>query len=116
MKVEYSSNNSGGRWWLKDEDWLALEKAGWVVNWARNNKYEFARADANGRWLGALATSATRHGLSLSDAVAEFERVTKARSTDAGCPCCGQPHFFTEYDDSGKHVDSGPDISYEARW
>ena len=33
MKVEYSSNNSGGRWWLKDEDWIALEKAGWTVAW-----------------------------------------------------------------------------------
>ncbi len=27
-KIEYSSNNSGGDWWLKDEDWFALEKAG----------------------------------------------------------------------------------------
>ena len=24
MRVEYSSNNSGGEWWLADEDWLAL--------------------------------------------------------------------------------------------
>jgi len=33
MKVEYSSNNSGGAWWLKDEDWKALEAAGWKVVW-----------------------------------------------------------------------------------
>lgn len=33
MKIEYSSNNSGGRWWLKDEDWKALEDAGWEVIW-----------------------------------------------------------------------------------
>ena len=33
MLVEYSSNNSGGDWWLKDEHWLALEKAGWLVAW-----------------------------------------------------------------------------------
>lgn len=31
--VEYDSNNSGGRWWLDDEDWRALEDAGWFVNW-----------------------------------------------------------------------------------
>lgn len=31
--VEYDSNNSGGSWWLKDEDWAALEKAGWYVQW-----------------------------------------------------------------------------------
>ena len=35
MKVEYSSNNSGGGWWLKDEDWKALEAAGWKVEWGR---------------------------------------------------------------------------------
>lgn len=33
MRVEYSSNNSGGSWWLKDKDWVALEKAGWTVIW-----------------------------------------------------------------------------------
>lgn len=33
MRVEYSSNNSGGYWWLKDEHWLALEAAGWEVSW-----------------------------------------------------------------------------------
>lgn len=43
MIVEYSSNNSGGSWWLSTEDWLALEKAGWTVNWGGeyfcNSKY-----------------------------------------------------------------------------
>lgn len=34
-KVTYSSNNSGGRWWLTDEQWLALEKAGWTVLWGK---------------------------------------------------------------------------------
>lgn len=33
MIVEYSSNNSGGSWWLKDTDWKALEEAGWDVLW-----------------------------------------------------------------------------------
>ena len=32
--VEYNSNNSGGSWWLTDDDWKNLEKAGWVVAWA----------------------------------------------------------------------------------
>lgn len=31
--ISYDSNNSGGRWWLKDEDWKALEDAGWHVDW-----------------------------------------------------------------------------------
>lgn len=33
MKVEYSSNNSGGGWWLTDKHWQKLEKAGWEVEW-----------------------------------------------------------------------------------
>lgn len=33
MRVRYSSNNSGGGWWLKDEDWQALAAAGWDVIW-----------------------------------------------------------------------------------
>ncbi len=96
MKVEYSSNNSGGSWWLSDEDWKALEEAGWVVEWRKNSEY----ADADGRWLGALATSAIREGLSLGDAIAEWESVTGENSADLGCSCCGPPHsFFLETDD-----------------
>lgn len=33
FRVEYSSNNSGGGWWLKDTDWLALEEQGWEIEW-----------------------------------------------------------------------------------
>ncbi len=43
VKVEYSSNNSGGSWWLKPADWTKLEKAGWQVQWGGdwfcNSKY-----------------------------------------------------------------------------
>lgn len=84
--VEYDSNNSGGRWWLKDEDWFALEKAGWKVGWFKlANSYtpegQYEREadgtpklvpfnessglhvippDQDGRWLGALAGKAYR--------------------------------------------------------
>jgi len=104
VKVEYSSNNSGGNWWLDDKNWKALETAGWKVEWK------------DGRWLGALATSACREGLSLLDAVAEWERVTGECSTDVGCACCGQPHNFTLYDSFGKYVESGPNIEHTSSW
>ena len=40
MKVEYSSNNSGGSWWLSDDDWRKLEKAGWEIQWCgRQNQF-----------------------------------------------------------------------------
>lgn len=144
--VEYGSNNSGGSWWLTDKDWFALEKAGWDVEWGelwfchgsnfgkdrpsylkrlcpegkdcRGHKSFASGKDMKDgdRWLGALAKGAKRYGLTLHQAVEEWERVTGKSSTDAGCPCCGQPHYFTEYDSEGKQVDSGPSTSYSASW
>ena len=116
MKVEYSSNNSGGSWWLDDDDWKALEKAGWKVNWIKDSKSQF-KDEGEERWLGALARDAEIEGVSsMEEAVASWEKATGQTSTDAGCPCCGQPHNFTLYDDKGKYVDSGPHTSYEASW
>jgi hypothetical protein len=128
--VEYSSNNSGGGWWLKDQDWRALEAAGWHVEWGGNwycsngrmfsshpnqtpekppetrcpegkckghRMYESADAvvQADNRYLGDLASHATRTGLSLADAIAEFERTTHQDTSDEGCNCCGPPHSFS---------------------
>ena len=116
MYVEYSSNNSGGRWWLKDEDWKALEAAGWEVAWVKDEPAGTFRRAGEDRWLGALATRAVRRGLSLREAATEWEKVTGASATDAGCACCGVPHSFTEYDDDGKYLRSGPEGVHEARW
>lgn len=102
MKVEYSSNNSGGNWWLDDADWFALEKAGWQVNWSRD-KERFGKKEE--RWLGALATSASREGLSMQEAIDEWESVTGQSSDSEGCPCCGPPPSFSSYDDDGNWVD-----------
>lgn len=146
--VEYSSNNSGGHWWLKDGHWKALEAAGWKVHWASlanvytdggrdyardadgtpklqpieqsGEKFKslFGRKDPNGeyRYLGALAKTAYRVGLPLRGAADEWERITGMDATDPGCPCCGQPHNFTEYDAAGKFVASGPTVVHSAEW
>ena len=145
--VEYNPNNSGGHWWLTDDNWRALEAAGWKVQWASTgfaytekganeldadgtpklvpiekvkSKYRMMMTDKDEagvyRYLGALARYAYRTGLPLREAVAEWERVTGASSTEAGCSCCGVPHTFTEYDADGKHVASGPSASYSASW
>lgn len=49
MIVEYSSNNSGGSWWLSDKHWLALEAAGWRVEWGGeyfcHNKHSFCESE-----------------------------------------------------------------------
>lgn len=104
MKVTYSSNNSGGSWWLKDEDWKALEAFGWEVEWFANQEHKFFKPTPDGRWLGALASKAIRHGLTLGQAIKEFEQITGQDSTDLGCACCGAPHSFAAYDDNDKQV------------
>lgn len=98
--VQYSSNNSGGSWWLSDDDWYALERAGWEVEWVKNDPYHKG-AD---RWLGALAMGAKYFGGSIEMAIAEFNHVTSCWADDEGCSCCGQPHNFYAYDENGKMI------------
>ncbi len=99
MKVTYSSNNSGGRWWLKDEDWKKLEAAGWTVNWVKDDKNRYIGRDpGNERWLGALATEASIEVESIDVAIAKWEYVTGKDAFAKGCSCCGQPHNFSDFD------------------
>lgn len=128
QRVEYSSNNSGGHWWLTDQNWQDLEKAGWYVIWGRlwfcRSKYETtarpatikhlcpqdkceghrrfesaAEISEDARWLESLARAAIREGLSMADAIAEWERITGANSAELGCSCCGPPHSFSSDDE-----------------
>jgi len=112
VKVEYSSNNSGGGWWLTDQNWLDLEAAGWKVDWVKDDEFH-QRYGETDRFLGALATRATREGLSLADTVAEWERVTGEYAGASGCSCCGVPHNFTRYDDEDRWVDSWDGHDYD---
>lgn len=96
--VRYSSNNSGGGWWLKDKDWKALEKAGWKVKWYSKAKKDPIFGVKEGRWLGALATEASKKFNSIAEAIREWEKVTKQDASDEGCNCCGCPHGFSTED------------------
>lgn len=104
MYVEYSSNNSGGSWWLDDEDWHALEAAGWEVRWEKDNADGFGRG--GDRFLGALAMYAIKRDTDLGPAIHEWETITGESSNALGCGCCGTPHSFTLYDDDGTWRDS----------
>jgi hypothetical protein len=95
VKIEYSTNNSGGRWWLSDDDWYALEKAGWEVNWNKDNPDRIMVDKKTGRFLGALAEYASKEFETPADAMREFEKVTGQRVSDEGCNCCGAPHSFS---------------------
>lgn len=94
MMIEYSSNNSGGSWWLKDADWKALQKAGWKVDWFAKEKGRLFPADKDGRWLGGLASKARKRFNNIKEAVEEFEKITGQNASDEGCNCCGAPHTF----------------------
>lgn len=96
-KYVYESNNSGGDWWISDDNWKDLEKAGWTVEWVKDNPNYFSSAvRESGRWLGALATRATKEFYSRPEAIDEFEEITGLCYDTVGCPCCGSPHYIYE--------------------
>lgn len=86
--VEYQHNNSGGFDWLTPTMWDDLVKAGWVVD----NKF------------GNRIYSVIRHGLSLHDAIVEWQKVTGLDPAAMGCNCCGRPHNFYEYDEENNLI------------
>ena len=98
----YGSNNSGGHWWLTDEDWRNLELNGWLVYWGGWNKdytdrkYKTAEEAEHDRWLGCLAKMAEKDFYSEEDAIREFEEITNQDYEDEGCYCCGEPHSIYE--------------------
>lgn len=98
--LEYDSNNSGGCWWLTDEDWKNLETAGWKVFWVKDFPETSLRrqaADRNGeqRWLGALATNACKEFANADEGVVEWASIVHQDPDAEGCNCCGEPHNFT---------------------
>lgn len=132
MNIRYSSNNSGGNWWLSDANWKALEDAGWYVQWGGkwfcfskfslqqrpegianicaskkdckgHRRYQsYSDALSGTRYMGALATDAVKDFDVIADALREFEALTGQTVTDEGCNCCGAPHSFEWTDAAGK--------------
>lgn len=112
VKVEYRANNSGGSWWLEDHHWFALEKAGWTVQWVKDEKpsqYSLHKAGEE-RWLGALAKYASKSFETPADAIREFEQIVGLDTSDDGCNCCGPPHSFCWGEGEKRGYASGQDI------
>lgn len=97
--INYISNNSGGSWWLTDEDWINLEKWWWRVFWGWFNtdhtdrKFNSYQEAEKYRWLWALATSA-KFDWTEEEAIASFEDITWIDTNEEWCECCGEPHLF----------------------
>lgn len=90
MKIRYSTNNSGGDYWLKKKDWAALRKAGWTVEPLPKNQI----GDLLSR-LGCTYHNAHKNFRTVRAALLEFEKLTGQKVSDEGCPCCGPPHSFS---------------------
>jgi hypothetical protein len=97
VKLEYSSNNSGGSWWLDDEDWKKLEAAGWKVNWVKDDPYHKGAE----RWLGCLAKEASKEFETPDEGIEEWKTITGQDPWAEGCNCCGVPHNFSYEDAKG---------------
>ena len=85
MIITYSSNNSGGTWWLSYQDWKNLEAAGWEIDQQRthNGFYREAAKELD----------------SVADAILDFEKIVGQSASDEGCNCCGPPHSFKWVED-----------------
>lgn len=95
LYVVYYSIQSGGNWYLNADQWARLRAAGWETK---------------------PSMDAIRRGLTLTDAVSEWERVTGADCTEHGCPCCGHPHGFALHEEDGTLVAVCPWSTYDGNW
>jgi hypothetical protein len=130
--LEYDSNNSGGTWWLTEEDWDKLEAAGWTVHWARHDPSAFANVatrvyekedllkkfeKTDVTYLArAKACSAAKRFDTKEEGIKEWEELTGEHAGAEGCNCCGNPHNFTWYDDSGEETHASIEIMSRMVW
>lgn len=93
--VTLDQNNSGGYFWLSDEQFDALLADGWYV------------AEDSGQWrLNSYGKRAQnlkldvpveREDHAVTIAKIEFERITGEQADAIGCTCCGPPFDFNTY-------------------
>ena len=133
MYVEYTYNSGSGDAvrTMAQEDWVALENAGWKVLWSNlelvydDGMYVMGADEmplfvpSNNKRPVFMMPRGAKHafkaGATMRQAAKEFDAITSCRSTDmAGS--CEKAHHFIERDDSGKYVASGPDIYCECKW
>jgi hypothetical protein len=96
---------------LTDRNWDDLAAAGWDVEWksASPDALPFHPILDIDNYTG----TATRSGLDLSGAIAEWQRITGERADAQGCRYCGQPHRFYLLDEAGHIHAEGPSCRAE---
>lgn len=99
MNIKYRSNNSGGSWWLTDQQWQALEDAGWTVEWGgyidEGEPRPTKASEVQNRFLGAIATDCSIELPTIREAILSWEQAAGVSAAVEGCNCCGPPHNFS---------------------
>lgn len=109
MLVEYSSNNSGGSFWVITKNWKKLEAQGWkLFNYGSFiykdgdhviGKDGLPKRKGNNPGIdtqfGQYAHYAFKIFNSPQEAITEFQEITGLDVSDEGCNCCGAPHSFS---------------------
>ena len=117
VRLEYRTNNSGGSWWLNDADWVAMEAAGWEVEWVKDKEPLFQGQYKDGRYMGALATTAEISTDDPKATIRQWETLVGQNAADEGCNCCGPPHdFYWEDINGGRHHLSDFVVRQNAVW
>jgi len=95
-KYELQENNSGGDWWLTEQDYKNLFAAGWKLpkDWDKPS-YE-----GDEPWEPFCGGAPVPHGWrrstyirasSIGEAIRSFETATGRSFYERGCSCCGAP-------------------------
>jgi hypothetical protein len=87
--VGMDENNSGGYYWLGEDDYKDLIDKGWTRG---VEKYGYGGTETRVAHKTFEAASED-HAIEL--AKSEFEVVTGQRADAIGCTCCGRPFYFS---------------------
>jgi len=82
--IQYSENNSGGRWWLAKGHYDALMQEGWEPDYSAYKTLP--------RAMNKVFSGTEREA--LAEAMRDWMRATGLDAGEVGCPCCGPPHQF----------------------
>lgn len=95
-EVNFSENNSGGSWWLKQKDYDALAAAGWDIDGRRLSVRDPAEPDCprSATLMVTVQAETERRACSIAEerAIESWEQATGYDSNEEGCNCCGPPY------------------------
>ncbi len=89
--VTLSQNNSGGSFWLSNEDFDNLIADGWVEPEGQTSMFGRVSHDLT------LDVPVADEDAAVTIAKIEFQRVTGQDPDDEGCNCCGPPFYFSTW-------------------